>query len=104
MEDIEKQFITSCLSTLTQEGKEICKEVSVMIGEKDEMMMEKARVFCDFFLSHTPDGVETTKLERRCKKYIEDLGNFNHYKHTFERNTKERERLFNMGGMRLKNL
>ena len=49
MEKLEEQFITSLQSILTQEGKEICEEVSVMIGEKDEMMMEKARVFCDFF-------------------------------------------------------
>ena len=41
MEDLEKQFITSCQSTLTQEGKEICEKVLVMIGEQDEMMMNK---------------------------------------------------------------
>ena len=41
MEDLEKQFITSCQSILTQEGKEICEEVLVMIGAKDEMLMEK---------------------------------------------------------------
>ena len=49
MEDLEKQFITSCQSILLKEGKEICEEVLVMIGEKDEMMMEKAKAFCEFF-------------------------------------------------------
>ena len=94
--------MTSCLSTLTQEGKEICEEVLVMIGEKDEMMMEKARVFCDFFLNYNLDGVNTEKLTERCKKYMEDIGDFYHYKHTFERNTKQRERLLDMRGMRIK--
>ena len=94
MEDLEKQFITSCQSILTQEGKEICEEILVMIGEKDELMMEKAKAFCEFFLIHKPDGVETTELEKRCVKYIKDIGNFYHYKHTFKRNTKER--LFDM--------
>ena len=42
MEDLEKQFITSCQSILTQEGKEICEEVLVMIGAKDEMLMQKS--------------------------------------------------------------
>ena len=49
MEDLEKQFITSCHSTLAKEGKEICEEILVMIGEKDKMMIEKAKAFCEFF-------------------------------------------------------
>ena len=47
MEDLEKQFITSYQSILLKEGKEICEEVLVMIGEKDELMMEKAKAFCE---------------------------------------------------------
>ena len=70
MEDLEKQFITSCQSLLTQEGKEICEEVLVMIGAQDEMMMKKALAFCEFFLSHNPDGVDTDKLRVKCKKYM----------------------------------
>ena len=104
MEDLEKQFITSCVSTLTQEGKEICEEVLVMIGEKDEMMMEEALAFCKFFLNYKLDGVNAEKLTERCKKYIEDLANFHHYKHIFNNNTIEKERLLNMRGMRLKEI
>ena len=52
MEDLEKKFITSYLSILAKEGKEICKEVYVMVGDKDELMMEKAKAFCEFFLSY----------------------------------------------------
>ena len=85
MEDLEKQFITSCKSTLTKEGKEICEEVLVMIGEKDEMVLEKAKVYCEFFLSYNLEGVNAEKLLERCKKYIEDLANFHHYKFTFKK-------------------
>ena len=77
MEDLEKQFITSCQSILTQQGKEICKEILVMIGEKDEMMMKKAFAFCEFFLSYELEGVNTEKLIERCKKYLNDV---HHYK------------------------
>ena len=83
MEKLEKQFITSCQSTLTQEGKEICEEILVMIGEKDEMMLEKAKVFCEFSVNYKSDGVDTEKLIKKCKKYLEDLANFYHYKYTF---------------------
>ena len=101
MEEIKKQFITSCNTTLIQEAKEICEDILVMIGEQDEMLMEKAEVFCNYFLNHKPDGVETTELEKRCVKYREDVGNFMYYKNTFKRNTEQRERL-NMRLMRLK--
>ena len=83
MEKLEEQFITSCQSLLTQEGKEICKEVLVMIGEKDEMMMKKALAFCDFFLVYDLDGVNTEKLCKRCKKYIEEYHNYQKYKIKF---------------------
>ena len=104
MEDLEKQFITSCVSTLTQEGKEICEDILIFIGLQDEMLIDKDKVFCEYFLNHKPDGVETTEIDNRCKKYLEDLANFHHYKHTFKQNTLERERLLDMKGMRLKNL
>ena len=85
MEQIEKQFITSYQSILTQEGKEICEEVLVMIGDKDELMIEKAKAFCEFFLSYKLDGVNTEKLLERCKNYLEELNNFNKYKYTFKK-------------------
>ena len=103
MEDLEKQFITSCNTTLIQEAKEICEDILVMIGEQDEMLMEKAEVFCNYFLKLKPDGVETTELEKRCVKYREDICNFRYYKNTFKRNTEQLERLLlDMRSMRLK--
>ena len=84
MEDLEKQFITSYLSILAKEGKEICKEVYVMVGDKDELMMEKAKAFCEFFLSYKLEGVNTEKLVERCQNYLENLINFYKYKTTFK--------------------
>ena len=84
MEDLEKQFITSCQSILTQEGKEICEEVLVMVGEKDEMVLEKAKAFCEFFLYYKLEGVNTEKLLEKCENYLENLNNFYKYKSTFK--------------------
>ena len=84
MEDLEKQFITSYQSNLAKEGKEICEEVFVMIGDKDELILEKARVCCEFFYPYKLDGVNTEKLVERCKNYLENLINFHKYKSTFK--------------------
>ena len=85
MEDLKKQFITSCQSILTQEGKEICEEVLVMIGGQDELMMQKALAFCDFFLFCNLKGDDTEKLCKRCKKFIEEYCNYQEYKIKFEK-------------------
>ena len=85
MEKIEKQFITSFQSILLKEGKEICEEILVMIGEKDEMVLEKAKAFCEFFLSYKLDGVDTEKLEERCRKYLEEIYNLYKYKEDFKK-------------------
>ena len=70
MEDIEKQI------KLALESRKICEEIIVMIGEQDKLLIEKAKVYCEYFLDHKPDGVETTELEKRCKKYLIDLTDY----------------------------
>ena len=104
MEDLEKQFITSCKSLLTQEGKEICEEVLVMIGEKDEMMMEKAKAFCEFFLSYKLEGVEDSELKEKCKKYLDYLVDFERYNHAIKSIERERKEKLDLGGRRIRNL
>ena len=84
MEQIEKQFITSYESHLAKEGKEICKEVYSIIGDKDALMVEKAKAFCEFFCSYKSDGVNTEKLVEKCENYLENLNNFYKYKSTFK--------------------
>ena len=104
MEDIEKQFITSCQSILTQEGKEICEEILVMIGEKDEMKREQARVFCEFFLSYKLEGVNDEKLKEKCKNYLDYLIDFQRYNHAFKSIGLERreKKSLDMRNIRLK--
>ena len=106
MGDLEKQFITSCQSILAQEGKEICEEILVMIGEKDEMMMEKAKAFCEFFLSYKLDGVNTEKVLERCKNYLDKFYDFHRYECTFKsikNERRERKSFLDMRNIRLNN-
>ena len=101
MEQIEEHFITSYQSNLAKEGKEICEEILVMIGEKDKMMIEKAKAFCEFFLSYKLDGVNTEKLLERCKNYLNKVCDFNRYEYAFRSINNERKSLLDMRHMRL---
>ena len=48
-EKFENQLISSYESTLAIEGKKICKEIDSMLGENDELLVEKANTYCSFF-------------------------------------------------------
>ena len=103
MEQIEKQFITSYESILAKEGKEICKEVDSIIGDNDELMVEKANTYCQFISSFKVDDVDP-KLVERCQNYIDDVNNFNRYKSTFDKvniSRREKESWLDMRHMRL---
>ena len=105
MEQIEKQFITSYQSHLAKEGKEICEQFFVMIGDKDELILEKARACCEFFCSYKLDGVNTEKLVEKCENYLENLNNFMRFKSTFNQvNNDRRENWLDMRHMRLKKI
>ena len=99
IEQFEKQFITCYESTLAKEGKEICKEVETIIGDNDELMIEKAHVYCNFFALI---DCEDKKLVERCKDYLEKLINFSSYKNTFKKvnnDRRERKRWLDMKNM-----
>ena len=83
MEQIEKQFITSYQSTLAKEGKEICKEVDFIMCDNDELMVEKADTYCNF-ISHSKRHGFDPKLVDRCRKYLDEMRNYNLFKHTLE--------------------
>ena len=97
-EDIEKEL------KLGIEAIKICEEILKYIGEKDKMIIEKAKVYCEFFLCYKLDGVNTEELKERCKKYLEDLANFHrYYKFAFNDNI-DNERLLDFKGIKIKNL
>ena len=111
MEQIEKDFINTYLSILAKEGVEICEEIFVMIGDKDELVLEKALACCNFFTAYKLDGVNTEKLLDRCVKFNEKVSDFHKYKFVFDKRSNDRRndkileenknRNLDMGGMRL---
>ena len=104
MEQIEKQFITSYLSILAKEGKEICKEVESIFDDNDELTKEKANTYCQFISSFKVDGVDP-KLVERCQNYIDDVNNIHRFKSTFKQvnnDRREKESWLDMRHMRLK--
>ena len=83
MEKLEDQFITSCETALSKEGKEICKEVDQLIKDDKKFDIDKARTYCSFCLSFKKHVMDE-KLYERCKKYLDDNRNYRLIKHTLE--------------------
>ena len=73
MEQLEKDFIDSCLYSLSTEGKEICKEVEKIFNVDYNLNKDLAILYCQFFLSK---DCNDKKLVERCKEYIEKVNNF----------------------------
>ena len=46
---------------------DICEEILAYIGENDQMRKEKAKAYCDYFLSYNLEGVECSKLKEDVK-------------------------------------
>ena len=94
MEDIEKEI------KIGLEAYLICEEIISYLGEQYRMIIDKAKAYSEFFLCYKLDGVETTELKERCKKYLEDLANFNRdYKFILNENIDD-ERLLDLWKMR----
>ena len=91
MEQLEKDFITSYESHLAKEGKEICKEVDCITGDKDELMVEKAFTYCSFIYRSKSHGFDP-KLFDRCKKYLIEMSNYRSIKNTFEQVNLDRKK------------
>ena len=104
-EQIEKQFINNYQSNLASEGKEICKEVESQFDDYDLFKMEKAYNYSNF-ICYLRDV--DPKLYERCQKYKSDFRNLNNYKKIFyndiEFERKEKEKMIDMGNMRLKGI
>ena len=91
-EEFEKQFIKSYESNLSLEGKEICKEVDSIIGDKDELMMQKAVTYCNF-ISHPKKNEFDPNLIDRCRNYRNKIKNYEHFKKTLEKVEYDRKQL-----------
>ena len=96
MEKLEEQFITSYESHLVKEGKESCKEVDSIIGDINDFLVKKADTY-SFFISRSKRHGFDPKLVDRCRKYLDEMRNYNRFKHTLEEvdfSRKEREKWF----------
>ena len=92
MEDLEKQFITSYESHLAKEGKEICKEVYSIIGDNDELMVEKADTYSRFISNSKVDGFDPMLIDR-CRNYLNDTSILRDFKNTlFQAGYKRKEK------------
>ena len=100
----EKKFIVAYETTLADEGREICKEVDSTSFVNNELLVEKAVVYCQF-ISRQEDV--DPKLVEKCKNYVDNANNFNHYKTTFRNinyDRREKEKCFDTRNMRVNNL
>ena len=105
MEKLEEHFITSYESHLAKEGKEICKEVDSIMCDNDEFLVKKGDTY-SFFISRSKIHEFDPKLVDRCRKYLDEMRNYKHFKHTLEevnnsRRERERESCLDMRNMRL---
>ena len=73
-EKFDKQLLSSYKLTLAIEGEKICKEIDTMLGENDELLVEKANAYCSFFTNLKILGLDT-KMIKRCKNYLDDMRN-----------------------------
>ena len=90
MEKIEDQFITSCETALSKEGKEICKEVDQLIKDDKKFDIDKAQTYCSFCSSFKKDVMDE-KLYERCKKYLDEMRNYREIIHTLEHISRSRK-------------
>ena len=79
----ENQLISSYKLNLAIEGEKICKEVDSIFGDNDDLSVEKANAYCLFCTDQKILGIDS-KLIERCKKYLDDMRNYNHIKNALE--------------------
>ena len=80
---IENQLIISYKLTLAIEGEKICKEIDSILGDYEDLVVEKANTYCLFFTDPERFGFDP-KLVKRCKKYLDDMRNYRDIKYALE--------------------
>ena len=87
---IENQLIISYKLTLAIEGEKICKEIDSILGDYEDLVVEKANTYCLFFTDPKRFGFDS-KLVKRCKKYLDDMRNYRDIKDTLEHISRSRK-------------
>ena len=63
-----------------------------LLGENDELLVEKANAYCSFFTNLKVLGFDT-KMIKRCKNYLDDMRNYRDIKNTLENISKTRKKV-----------
>ena len=91
-EKFDKQLLSSYKLTLAIEGEKICKEIDSILGDYEELLIEKANVYCLFCTDPERFGFDSKLLER-CKKYLDDSKNYRDIKYTLENISRTRKKV-----------
>ena len=89
-EKFDKQLLSSYKLTLAIEVEKICKEIDSILGDYDELLLEKANTYSLFFTDPKRFGFDS-KLVDRCKKYLDDMRNYRDIKDTLEHISRSRK-------------
>ena len=89
---IENQLIISYKLTLAIEGEKIYKEIDSILGDYEDLVVEKANTYCLFFTDPERFGFDP-KLVKRCKKYLDDMRNYRDIKNTLEHISRTRKKV-----------
>ena len=89
-EKFEEQLLSSYESTLAVEGEEICKEVESLNQYDNELIIEKAKVYCNFCTDPKRVDIDE-KLFERCKKFIRNKSRLSYIKNHLDYISKDRK-------------
>ena len=80
-EKIEKNLFSSYESILTEEGKEICKEIDSLLTNDNELLIEKANAYC--LLCTNPKRFDIDeKIVEKCRKFLLMFGRYRYIKNS----------------------
>ena len=76
MEDLEKQFFNSYESCLAKEGKKICEEVDSIVGDNNDLMIEKCKAYYYYFSDKEKSLKFDPKLVEKFKRFYKHFRNY----------------------------
>lgn len=84
MEDLEKQFFNSYESCLAKEGKKICEEVDSIVGDNNDLMIEKCKAHYYYFSDKEKSLKFDPKLVEKFKRFYKHFRNYEDFKMCFK--------------------